>query len=64
MDSIEGDVNRIMQARREYNKAVNTYNREVNIFGKIYLVILKFDIIEEFKADESAHSTIVVKFEN
>ncbi len=63
MDSIEGAVNRITQARREYNKAVNAYNRKVNMFpGKIYAMIFGFDTLEEFKADEKAHSTNVVNY--
>ena len=65
MDSIEGAVNRITQARREYNKAVNAYNRKVNMFpGNIYAMIFGFDTLEEFKADENAHSTNVVNFGN
>lgn len=65
MDSIEGAVNRITQARREYNKAVNAYNRKVNKFpGNIYAMIFGFDTLEEFKADENAHSTNVVNFGN
>ncbi len=63
MDQIEGAVNRITQARREYNTAVNAYNRKIAQFPcMIYASIFGFDRLEEFTADEAAHQTNVVDF--
>lgn len=65
MDSIEGAVNRITQARREYNKAVNAYNKKIDAFpGNVYAKLFGFEKQEEFKADENAHRTSVVDFGN
>lgn len=63
MDQIEGAVNRITQARREYNKAVNAYNRKISQFPcSIYAALFGFDRMDEFTADEAAHQTNVVDF--
>jgi len=65
MDQIEGAVNRISQARREYNKTVNAYNRAISHFPDNFIArILGFDRLEEFEADENAHQSSVVNFGN
>lgn len=63
MDQIEGAVNRITQARREYNSAVNAYNRKISQFPcNIYAAIFGFERLQEFTADDAAHQTNVVDF--
>lgn len=63
MDQIEGAVNRIHQARREYNAAVNEYNRKIRQFPcNIYATLFGFEPMEEFTAVDEAHETSVVDF--
>lgn len=65
VDLAQSNIEAAMQARREYNKAVNDYNRKIDAFpGNIYAKFFGFEKLEEFKADENAHKTSVVDFGN
>ena len=52
MNQLQERVNRISEAREEYNKAVYDYNRNINYFpGSLLAPVLGFDEIEYFQAD-------------
>lgn len=49
MNQLQERVNRISEAREEYNKAVYDYNRNINYFpGSLLAPVLGFDEIEYF----------------
>lgn len=57
MNQLQERVNRISEAREEYNKAVYDYNRNINYFpGSLLAPVLGFDEIEYFQADGQASS--------
>ena len=57
MNQLQERVNRISEAREEYNKAVYDYNRNINYFpGSFLAPVLGFDEIEYFQADGQAGS--------
>lgn len=57
MNQLQERVNRISEAREEYNKAVYDYNRNINYFpGSFLAPVLGFDEIEYFQADGQASS--------
>lgn len=52
MNQLQERVNRISEAREEYNMAVYDYNRNINYFpGSLLAPVLGFDEIEYFQAD-------------
>lgn len=52
MNQLQERVNRISEAREEYNMAVHDYNRNINSFpGSLLAPVLGFDEIEYFQAD-------------
>ena len=52
MNQLQERVNRISEAREEYNMAVYDYNRSINYFpGSLLAPVLGFDEIEYFQAD-------------
>ena len=57
MNQLQERVNRISEAREEYNMAVYDYNRNINYFpGSLLAPVLGFDEIEYFQADGQASS--------
>lgn len=57
MNQLQERVNRISEAREEYNMAVYDYNRSINYFpGSLLAPVLGFDEIEYFQADGQASS--------
>lgn len=57
MNQLQERVNRISEAREEYNMAVYDYNRNINYFpGSFLAPVLGFDEIEYFQADGQASS--------
>lgn len=60
---LEGTENRIAVARKDFNEAVNTFNRSVRKFPKNLLAsIFGFETKAYLKADESAKETPEVSF--
>lgn len=63
MDELSGTENRIAVARKDYNDAVSTYNRNVKRFpGSIVARVFGFDEKEYFKASEGAEEAPTVDF--
>lgn len=63
MDELAGTENRIAVARKDYNDAVSTYNRNVKRFpGSIIAGVFNFDEKEYFKASEGADQAPTVDF--
>lgn len=63
MDELSGTENRIAVARKDYNDAVSTYNRNVKRFpGSIVARVFGFDEKEYFKASEGAEEAPTVNF--
>lgn len=57
MNQLQERVNKISEARDEYNMAVYDYNRSINYFpGSLLAPVLGFDEIEYFQADGQASS--------
>lgn len=57
MNQLQERVNRISEAREEYNMAVYDYNRSINYFpGSLLAPVLGFDEIEYFQAEGQASS--------
>lgn len=57
MNQLQERVNRISEAREEYNMAVYDYNRNINYFpGSLLAPVLGFDEIEYFQAEGQASS--------
>lgn len=63
-DELAGTENRIAVARKDYNSAVEVYNKSVRRFpGNIVAGIFGFEQIEYFEADESANQVPQVSFD-
>ncbi len=63
-DELAGTENRIATARKDYNEAVEIYNKAVRRFpGKIVAGIFGFEQAERFEADESATQVPQVSFD-
>lgn len=60
---LEGTENRINQARRDYNAAVTSYNRQVRRFPtSIFAGVFGFERKQAFEAQEGAQHAPVVNF--
>ena len=63
MDELSGTENRIGVARKDYNDAVATFNRQVKRFpGKLVATIFGFDEKEYFRASAAANEAPKVDF--
>lgn len=63
-DELAGTENRIAVARKDYNDAVETYNKATRKFpGSIAAGIFGFEQYERFEADESASQVPQVSFD-
>ena len=61
---LAGTENRIAVARKDYNDAVEIYNKAVRRFpGKIVASILGFEQAQRFEADQSANQVPQVSFD-
>ncbi len=63
MDQLEGTENRIAVARKDYNAAVEKYNKKTVTFpGKLFAGMFGFEEAEYFKAAEGAQDVPQVNF--
>lgn len=63
MDNLEGTENRIATARKDYNTAVQNYNKGIKTFPNILISsMLVFTTAELFQASESASQVPQVSF--
>ncbi len=64
LDELSGSENRISTARKDYNDAAKNYNTKMRTFPtNIFAGMFGFEKAEYFKADESANTPPVVKFD-
>lgn len=62
-DNLEGTENRIATARKDYNTAVQSYNRHIKTFPTVILAsMFGFSTAECFEATEKASEVPVVNF--
>lgn len=62
--NIEGTENRINNARRDFNDAVNNYNLKVRKFpNNLFASIFGFKVKEYYKADEGSEKNPDIKFD-
>ena len=63
-DELSGTENRITQARRAYNDAVNTYNTKIQRFPTSLIAgIFNFEAFDYFQANEGAQEVPSVNFD-
>ncbi|ORT99151.1 LemA protein [Anaerovibrio sp. JC8] len=63
MREISGSENRIAVARKDYNEAIREYNVIISTFpGNMFAGMMGYGKINQFAADESAHSVPQVAF--
>lgn len=63
-DNLEGTENRIATARKDYNTAVQSYNRHIKSFPTVILAsMFGFSEAERFEATEKANEVPTVSFE-
>lgn len=61
MDNLEGTENRLAVARKDYNAAVETYNKAVKSFpSAIFASMFGFEAAQRFEASEQAKTTTPV----
>lgn len=61
---LEGTENRISASRKDYNSAVEKYNKSVRRFpASLISGMFGFEVREMFKADEGAEKAVKVKFD-
>jgi LemA protein len=62
---LEGTENRILEARRKYNEAVQSYNVSVRAFpNNIFANMFGFEKMTKFEADPGSEKAPTVKFDN
>ncbi|MBP2624160.1 LemA family protein [Streptococcus oricebi] len=63
MIELAGSENRILIARKDYNKEAATYNRKIRSFPTVFVAnLFGFKEAETFKADSGAHQAPKVSF--
>ena len=63
--ALEGCENRILEARRKYNEAVQSYNVTVRAFpNNIFANMFGFEKMTKFEADPGSEKAPTVKFDN
>ncbi len=63
MDNLEGTENRIATARKDYNEAVQGYNKSIKMFPNSLIAgMCGFAEAERFEADQNASQTPQVNF--